>query len=154
MTHQEDCFHLGIKTLLRNTEGKLLLLEKRSKNSVSYWDIPGGRINVGESINEAIQRELLEEIGLKEVIKVTPLITFPTNIRIQTPQQNVGLILSVYLGKIDQNFVPQLSSEHKSFSYFLLEEVIEQFKAQYPPVFLEALEKLKLREQPLFDSVS
>lgn len=48
-------FHLGIKGLIKNKEGKILFLLKspnRTKNygREPYWNIPGGRIEQGDSI--------------------------------------------------------------------------------------------------------
>lgn len=44
-----------------NVANELLMVRKR--NSV-YYQLPGGKIEVGESHLEALQRELFEEIGL------------------------------------------------------------------------------------------
>jgi len=45
----EDLFFLGIKAVLRNQQGKILLLKADTskfieKNYPVHWDLPGGRI--------------------------------------------------------------------------------------------------------------
>ena len=48
-------------------EGQLLLC-LRSRHRVSYpgvWDMPGGHLNQGESPEQALLRELEEELGIK-----------------------------------------------------------------------------------------
>jgi len=46
-------------------KGKKVLLIKRGKNpSLGEWSIPGGAVNVGESLREAVLREINEETGL------------------------------------------------------------------------------------------
>jgi len=55
---QEDCFHLGVKVLLYDSEGRVLLLKKGP-----YWDLPGGRLQKGETLMETLQREVEEETG-------------------------------------------------------------------------------------------
>ena len=50
----EECFHLAVKALLINPEGRLLLLQKKSRSLTIYWDIPGGRVQKGESIQETL----------------------------------------------------------------------------------------------------
>jgi ADP-ribose pyrophosphatase YjhB (NUDIX family) len=76
MERKEDCFHLGAKALLQNTEGKLLLLQKNPKephqNVECLWDLPGGRINRGESLEEALKREVFEETGLNSMTQIEP----------------------------------------------------------------------------------
>ena len=57
---------VGVKVLLRNPEGEVLLLRSREgyASSKPLWDIPGGRIDPGTSLRENLERELLEETGL------------------------------------------------------------------------------------------
>ncbi|HRH24112.1 MAG TPA: NUDIX domain-containing protein [Candidatus Paceibacterota bacterium] len=60
---------VGVKALLRNTEGRVLLLKRSSRYGVveGSWDIPGGRIDVGTSLMENLSREIHEETGLTAV---------------------------------------------------------------------------------------
>ena len=44
-------------------DGKLLLIE-HTKNERSYWLLPGGGVDWGESLEEAVKREFLEETNL------------------------------------------------------------------------------------------
>lgn len=46
-----------------------LLMVKHVKKRRSYWMLPGGGIKVGESIKEALRRELKEEINLDSTVK-------------------------------------------------------------------------------------
>jgi 8-oxo-dGTP diphosphatase len=45
-------------------QGKILLIN-RIKGNGSYWVIPGGAVESGESHAQAIKRECLEELGVK-----------------------------------------------------------------------------------------
>ncbi len=48
-------------------DGKVLLglrEDRPSKIYRNYWDLPGGRIEAGETVNEALEREFYEETGL------------------------------------------------------------------------------------------
>jgi 8-oxo-dGTP diphosphatase len=47
-------------------KGKILLIKRSSKDSsgAGIWEIPGGKIDSGDEINVAIEREVLEETGL------------------------------------------------------------------------------------------
>jgi ADP-ribose pyrophosphatase YjhB (NUDIX family) len=47
------------------TPDKKILLVKHRKGSRSYWVLPGGRLEYGETFEECAVRELLEETGLE-----------------------------------------------------------------------------------------
>ena len=45
-----------------------ILLLRHEKGDKEYWLLPGGGVNAGESLLEALRRELAEEIGVEEHI--------------------------------------------------------------------------------------
>jgi ADP-ribose pyrophosphatase YjhB (NUDIX family) len=59
---------VGVKALIQNSSGKYLLL-RRAKTMVNetetHWDIPGGRIEPEEGLQNALRREIAEETGLR-----------------------------------------------------------------------------------------
>ena len=57
---------IGTIAIIFNGRGEILL-EKRSDNS--FWGLPGGGVDVGESIEQTIVREVLEETGLQVRVK-------------------------------------------------------------------------------------
>lgn len=46
-------------------EGKILLIQRERGDFVGLWGIPGGKVEECEHIDEAVEREMLEEIGIK-----------------------------------------------------------------------------------------
>jgi 8-oxo-dGTP diphosphatase len=48
-------------------EDRLLLIQRRRPPAKGRWSIPGGRVEVGETLAEAVARELREETGLEGV---------------------------------------------------------------------------------------
>ncbi len=46
-------------------DGQILLLQRRPDDFLpNCWEIPGGHVDPGESLEQALERELLEETGL------------------------------------------------------------------------------------------
>lgn len=54
---------VGVKALIKNTSNQYLFLH-RSKTTPgatkTYWDIPGGRIEPEEALDDALKREILD----------------------------------------------------------------------------------------------
>lgn len=46
-------------------DGRILLSQKKGGPYVGLWDLPGGGIEFGETPEEAMRRELIEETGLR-----------------------------------------------------------------------------------------
>ncbi len=56
---------IPVVTGLIHREGKILL-GKRPKGSLQgQWEFPGGKIEIGETPEEALKRELSEELGIE-----------------------------------------------------------------------------------------
>ena len=48
-------------------DGCLLLVRRRNEPGLGSWSVPGGRVEPGETVQEAVVRELLEETGVEGV---------------------------------------------------------------------------------------
>ena len=142
----EDTFHLGIKALIFNKEGKLLLLkvnpeELRGFKGEPYWDIPGGRVQRKDGIEGTLRREVTEETGL-EISEIEPLAMTLSNIRIpQKSGGDVGLILYIFKCLVKNADKITLSGEHTEYGWFTKEEGKKLLEVKYPKEFTDKLEK-------------
>lgn len=47
-----------------NNLKQILLARRSKKRDIGKWEFPGGKVKSGESLEDAIQREILEELGI------------------------------------------------------------------------------------------
>ncbi len=45
--------------------GEVLLIKRANPPQAGRWSIPGGRVEAGESLHDALRREVLEETGIR-----------------------------------------------------------------------------------------
>jgi 8-oxo-dGTP diphosphatase len=64
-------------------DGRVLLIRRGSEPLRGQWSIPGGMLELGESLQAGVARELLEETGLE--VRVLDLIEVFDRIYIQEP---------------------------------------------------------------------
>ncbi len=55
-------FRIGVYALIFDDEGRVLLGHRRD---VDWWNLPGGGMEAGETVDEALCREVREETGLE-----------------------------------------------------------------------------------------
>ena len=53
-------------------QGRILLIQRAQDPNKGFWSFPGGRVELGETILEAVRREVREETG----IEIEPLEVF------------------------------------------------------------------------------
>ena len=55
-------FRIGLFALIFDDEGRVLLGHRRD---IDWWNLPGGGMEAGETVDEALRREVREETGLE-----------------------------------------------------------------------------------------
>ena len=59
---------VAVNALIKNQNKDKFLVIKRHKNEIAYpgkWAFPGGKVEKGQNVLEALKREVFEEVGLE-----------------------------------------------------------------------------------------
>lgn len=54
-----------VGAIVRDGAGRLLIIRRGRPPGVGLWSIPGGRVEPGETLTDAVRREVFEETGLR-----------------------------------------------------------------------------------------
>ena len=148
----EDIFHLGIKALIRNKKGEILLLKvsprklvadkKRNLIAIQYWDIPGGRIKKDGKVIDTLKREVEEETGVKKIENIKEFTMVLSNIRVPYEKISAGLILYVFTCTVDNIQKIILSDEHTEAKWFSPKKAAKLLEFKYPKQFTEKIKLL------------
>lgn len=57
-----------VGALVHDDAGRLLVVRRAREPAAGRWSVPGGRVEPGESDEQAVSREVLEETGLHVVV--------------------------------------------------------------------------------------
>lgn len=139
----EKLFYVGVKGLIQNKQGKILLLKadvsKHRRNVEAYWDIPGGRIDEGESILDTLKREIKEETGITKIMHHNFFTTVISNHQIPHGRQTIGLVLMIYGVRVPVDNVIKLSEEHVEYEWVSRLEARKRLIHKYPKEFTDLL---------------
>jgi 8-oxo-dGTP diphosphatase len=111
-------FHIGIKAVIVKT-GKALILKDAKR--FRGWDLPGGKIDEEEGIEQALKRELYEELGLKKFSMGEILFAFE---RPDYNKEGVKLILIFYKIEAEISKI-KLSDEHADYLWISKKDFAE-----------------------------
>jgi 8-oxo-dGTP diphosphatase len=145
----EYVFGLAVRVLLTNEQGKILILKRNtdSKTNPGKWELPGGKVDQGESFDKALIREVYEETNLKIALDQV----------VGVSQQNLSLIRAVHIimsGKVVEGEL-NLSGEHEGYAWEFLDNLSDYELADWLENFLinqlrllNSHEKTEGMEQP------
>ena len=110
-----------VGVLIQNPEGKFLIMHG---SKFTHWTIPGGHVEMGESIEEAVKREAKEETGLDvhglEFINVGENVFDRNFYKDKNPTH---MIFLDYCAKTDGTVVKPDGREFNEYKWVSLEEI-------------------------------
>jgi 8-oxo-dGTP diphosphatase len=117
---------------------KILLINHSGLNeSNEFWSPPGGGLQFGESIEECLKREFLEETNT--VVSIVKFLTIREFIN--PPLHAIELYYEVKIesGNVEKGFDPEMEEQIiKDIQWLSFEEVLGKGEGKYNP-FLEEL---------------
>ena len=117
---REGKIRLGCSAAIFNEEGKVLLTRRQDNGQ---WCMPSGGMEAGESVEEAILREVFEETGLR--VRVTRLVgvySDPNQLVVYQDGNKVQIVALHFQAEIVSGTLG-LSDETSDFGYFSMEEM-------------------------------
>lgn len=105
---------VGALIFSKSTNRYLFLLRNKQRQQ-NYWGIAGGRIDAGETVIQALVREIQEEIGQNYTDKkFIPLETFTSD--------NEKFVYYTFLATVEEEFIPVLNKEHRGYCWVELKD--------------------------------
>ena len=110
-----------VAVILRNPQGQALLQQRENNPNLSfagYWTLPGGKVEDGETPQEAISREVMEEIELEASFHLWKVYERPG-------PSSITVVQHVYTGETGQTVSSFACNEGQALRYVGLEELAE-----------------------------
>lgn len=145
----------AIDMIVRNPEGKILIGLRNNPPAKGYWFVPGGRVYKNETLNEAFERILKNEIGITSdriascYLKGLYEHIYEDNI-FEDPSFNTHYIVAACEIILNENIKPTTDCQHEMLKFDAVADILKdtnvhQYTKNY---FMEAPANRFLDAQP------
>jgi 8-oxo-dGTP diphosphatase len=124
---------IRVSAILRRDDR--ILLCRHEKGGKDHWLLPGGGVNSGESLVDALHRELLEEVGIKDELPVEGPVAIVNSIAPQRSFAAKHVVHIIFAGDLGARSLETVSSRdaavrgHRLFGVGDLDEIV-----LHPPI--------------------
>jgi mutator protein MutT len=122
-----DYIGVGCGALIINEKEEALLLKRggATRNNAGYWSQPGGTVEFGETVDEAIIREIKEELNVD--IELIRYLNYTDHI---IPHEKQHWVAIAYLAKIVGGELKNMEPDkHEEIKWFPITEMPELLAA-------------------------
>ena len=131
-----------------------MLLCRHEKPGKEYWLLPGGGVNGGESLAEALHRELLEEVGIDDELPLEGPIAIVDSIAPERSITAKHVVHIIFSGDLTGRSLERVTSQdaavrgHRLFAVTDLDDIVvhppiqrflQRWRPGDPVVYLGAL---------------
>lgn len=112
---------VGVKALIKNDKGRYLFLrrsERMQAETEPHWDIPGGRIDPAERLEQALAREIAEETNL--TLSGVPQLIAAQDILV--PAKDLHVVRLTYVANAHGEIA--VSDEHQEYAWMTQDEAL------------------------------
>jgi 8-oxo-dGTP pyrophosphatase MutT (NUDIX family) len=127
----------SVAAAIFDAEGRILL-QQRGDNG--YWGLPGGSLELGETLAAAVVREVWEETGYDvEIVRLIGVYSDPRHTSVHYPDGNhIQYISSLFECRVTGG-APQLCDETTALDWFAPDALPTPFVPNHVPRLQDAL---------------
>lgn len=121
----EKLFNVGIKAIIKRNDKVLIV-----KNIKGFWEVPGGRMNGNETIEQTLRRELTEELPNIKNVQIQEIVEA---VRVHKDiNKDVSLVLVFFYTSAEfEGGEPILSPEHTDYKWATRDEAVDMIYDKY-----------------------
>ncbi len=120
-----------------NPKGKILMIFRKG-----HWDLPKGKIDIGEKKKDAASREVQEETGVEELIVDEKVITTRHVYRLKNGKRAIKKTYWYKMKALAQPLVPQIEEDIEKAEWMNVKTFVTPYIKIYPSI-LDVLKAAK-----------